>query len=208
PAELVCGAAWATAISVINSTTNNLRISFLQTRAAACGNNTLDCKLAEAFFCDATGRMVQHFRYRAGFREFVGIRIRLPTAPRESRPDRPPPELHCRPSSGPRCGYSAGRYRTLLPEYEGISPRQTPATILRASLHNTHNKFCEIPTPWCKTNTAGSVCRRRPPPAAPPLPALPCSADTDSQRARLPEPFVSLPVIPHTDRSEFALQVL
>src|SRR6266852_2592137 len=92
------------------------------------------------------GQMVQHFRYRAGFREFVGIRIHLPTAPRESRRDRPPPELHCRPSSGPHCGYSAGTYRTLLRECEGISPRQTPATILRASFRITHTEFSEIST--------------------------------------------------------------
>src|SRR6266853_4119899 len=152
--------------------------------------------------------MVQHFRCRAGFREFVGIRIHLPTVPRESRPDRPLAELHCHPWSGPRFECSADTYRTPPRECAGISPRQTPATMLRASLYNTHNKFCEIPTPCCKTNTAGIVCRRRPPPAARPSPAALRSADTNVQPARSPEALASPPVIPHTDRSEFVLPVL
>src|SRR6201984_3661336 len=52
-------------------------------------------------------------RCRAGSGEFAGKHIHLPTAPGESRRDRPPPEVRGHLSSGPRCECSAGTYRKL-----------------------------------------------------------------------------------------------
>src|SRR6266404_2413642 len=147
-------------------------------------------------------------RCRAGCREFAGKHIHLPTAPGESRPDRPQPELRDHLSSGPRCECSAGTYRKLPHESAEISPQQIPAATVRALRRNTRNKFCEIPTPSRKTSTAGIACRRPLRRAAlPPLVALRI-AGTNFPLARWLERLVSPPAIPHTDRSSRAPTVL